>query len=178
MNSITKAMWLLGALGTGGGPALSREVAGQVRDQVTGSPVSGATVIVAEVNDTAITDAQGRFYFPDIPEGEYTFLAGGAGFAPLVLAGTSVRASCCTGRAGDANGSGEDEPTIGDISAMIDARFLSTTCAGIIPCPAEADVNQTGGPSPGCEDITVGDISLLIDYLFITGPSLGLPDCL
>jgi hypothetical protein len=47
-----------------------------------------------------------------------------------------------------------------------------------IPCPAEADINQSGGAYPAASDLTVGDITFLIDYLYITGPSLGLPACL
>jgi len=43
---------------------------------------------------------------------------------------------------------------------------------------AEADLNQSGGADPNCDDLTIGDISILIDYLFITGPELGLADCL
>jgi len=86
--------------------------------------------------------------------------------------------SCCVGRVGDANGVGGDEPTIGDVSTMIDAKFITGTCAGTIVCLAEADINQSGGADPTCDDITIGDISTLIDYLFITGSSLGLPNCL
>jgi len=85
---------------------------------------------------------------------------------------------CCLGRVGDANGLGGDEPTIGDVSVLIDAKFITGTCAGILDCLTEADVNQSGGIDPTCDDITIGDISILIDYLFITGASLGLPDCL
>ncbi len=85
---------------------------------------------------------------------------------------------CCVGRVGDANGIGGDEPTIGDASAMIDAKFITGTCLGVIACLSEADINQTGGADPDCNDITIGDISTLIDYLFITGPPLGLPNCL
>jgi hypothetical protein len=84
---------------------------------------------------------------------------------------------CCEGRVGDANGLGGDEPTIGDISAMIDALFISGN-SGPIPCLAEADINQSGGTGPAYDDITIGDISILIDYLFITGTGLGLSDCL
>jgi hypothetical protein len=84
---------------------------------------------------------------------------------------------CCDSRVGDANNSGDDEPTIGDISVMIDALFISGDI-GVIACLAEADINQSGGVNPIASDITIGDISYLIDYLFITGPSLGLPDCL
>jgi len=86
--------------------------------------------------------------------------------------------SCCDNRVGDANAQGGDEPTISDISVLIDAKFITGTCNGVIGCTLEADINQSGGANPTCADITIGDISVLIDYLFITGPTLGLPDCL
>lgn len=82
---------------------------------------------------------------------------------------------CCAGRVGDVNVTGGDEPTISDISLLIDHLFISNAT---LPCLAEADVNQSGGASPTEADITIGDISVLIDYLFITGPSLGLADCM
>jgi hypothetical protein len=88
----------------------------------------------------------------------------------------SMKIACCEGRTGDANASGDDEPTIGDVSKLIDALFISGD-PGIITCLAEADANQSGGPNPTASDITIGDISMLIDYLFITGQSLGLPNC-
>ncbi len=84
---------------------------------------------------------------------------------------------CCVGRVGDANGAGGDEPTIGDISVLIDALFISGN-TGVISCLTEADINQSGGANPTAGDITIGDISVLIDYLFVTGPTLGLPNCL
>jgi hypothetical protein len=84
---------------------------------------------------------------------------------------------CCSGRVGDVNGIGGDEPSIGDVSLMIDAKFISLSCERI-PCIAEADVNQSGGSKPTCDNISIGDISVLIDYLFITGPSRGLPECM
>ncbi len=71
---------------------------------------------------------------------------------------------CCQGRVGDVNQSGNDEPTIGDISTLIDAKFITGSCDGVISCFAEADINQSGGPNPTCNDITIGDISILIDY--------------
>jgi hypothetical protein len=88
----------------------------------------------------------------------------------------SVSVSCCVERVGDTNLLGGDEPTIGDVSLMIDAKFISGD-QGVLECLAEADINQSGGVNPTDEDITIGDISVLIDYLFITGSSLGLPDC-
>lgn len=85
---------------------------------------------------------------------------------------------CCAGRTGDANGMDGDQPSIGDVSVMIDAKFISLSCAGLLACIPEADINQSGGSDPACDDITIGDIAILIDYLFITGTSLGLPNCL
>jgi len=84
-------------------------------------------------------------------------------------------ACCCADRVGDANGEGSDEPTISDISIIIDHLFIS---GATLPCYQEADINQSGGTSAGTDDITISDISVLVDYLFITGPSLGLEDCL
>jgi hypothetical protein len=84
---------------------------------------------------------------------------------------------CCQNRVGDANMSGDDEPTIGDVTVMIDAKFITGTCTGILNCLEEADINVSAPGPATCDDITIGDITILIDYLFITGPSLGLPNC-
>lgn len=87
-------------------------------------------------------------------------------------------ACCCVSHPGDANGNGADEPTIGDVSVLIDALFIGADFS-VISCLAEADLNFSGGCGPTTSDITIGDISMLIDYLFISGPGpLGLPDCL
>jgi len=90
----------------------------------------------------------------------------------------SYQQSCCVGRVGDANGEGGDEPTIGDVSVMIDAKFIAGTCEGIIDCLAEADVNQSGGCSPTCDDITISDIGRMICSLFILPTECALPFCL
>jgi plastocyanin len=92
--------------------------------------------------------------------------------------GSDATGSCCSLRVGDCNSSGDDEPTIGDISVLIDAKFIAGSCTGIITCFPEADINQSGGLNPTCDDISISDISILIDYLFITGPTLGLSNCL
>ena len=95
---------------------------------------------------------------------------------------------CCVGRVGDANGLGGDEPTISDISVMIDAKFIAGVCivdeglpteVRFIACLDEADVNLSATGETTCDDITIGDMSILIDYLFITGPETygPLPDC-
>jgi len=83
--------------------------------------------------------------------------------------------SCCLGRVGDANNDGQDEPSLGDIMAIIDMLFLS---GRPVTCLAEADVNQSGGAEPTGNDITLGDAMLLVDYLFISGSSVGLLNCL
>jgi hypothetical protein len=81
--------------------------------------------------------------------------------------------SCCVGRVGDVNNDGADEPTIGDVSVLINAKYIAGTCDGIVSCLTEADANLSGQPTPDCDDITIGDVSVLIDYLFLTGPSFG-----
>jgi len=72
---------------------------------------------------------------------------------------------CCQGSPGNPNGIGGEEPTIGDISTIIDFLFINETP---LTCLAEADINLSGGISPLPSDITIGDISSLIDHLFIS----------
>ena len=85
----------------------------------------------------------------------------------------AVVSLCCTGIVGDANFDGAYEPTIGDISILVDHLFLS---GAPLACYEEADVNQSGGIDPTAEDITIADISVLVDHLFISG--VPLPACL
>jgi hypothetical protein len=85
---------------------------------------------------------------------------------------TDLTALCCEGIVGDANYDGSYEPTIADISTIIDHIFISQSP---LVCYDEADVNQSGGTDPGPADITISDISALIDHLFISG--VALPAC-
>ena len=80
-----------------------------------------------------------------------------------------IGCDCCVGQVGDANGSGEDEPTVGDISVLIDYLFIS---GAWINCLEEADVNQSGGENPTAIDITISDVSVLVDHLFISRAAL------
>ncbi|MEW5795419.1 MAG: M14 family zinc carboxypeptidase [Candidatus Zixiibacteriota bacterium] len=89
---------------------------------------------------------------------------------PLTL---SILSGCCTGIVGDANNDGAYEPTIGDVTTLIDMLFITTQP---VVCLAEADVNQSGGSDPTVTDISIGDVTLLIDNLFISG--VPLPECL
>ena len=89
---------------------------------------------------------------------------------------------CCLGRVGNANGEGGDEPTIGDVSLLIDGAFVSASVDPLLVPPAcieEADINLSGLAHwpPVYDDITIGDISALIDALFITADLSLLPDC-
>jgi len=70
---------------------------------------------------------------------------------------------CCLG---DPNQSWSG-PTIGDVSAMVNAKFVVGTCESI--CVPGADINRSGGDDPTCEDITVSDIAMLVDCLFVNG---------
>ncbi len=157
----------------------SREAAIQLVSTTSGDPFyidpgQGPVVTlwfsaVSSVTDTTHVDIVG--YGPFSP----MFSCDKGFYEPDSFGGAIYSASCCQGRVGDANGSGEDEPTISDISTIIDMLFITTIEVACLP---EADINQSGGPGPARSDITVGDISTLIDYLFIAGPSIGLPDCL
>jgi hypothetical protein len=132
---------------------------------------------VYDASDINITGVEARYG----GAGEDCLL-GGAWDTPLrkidFHSGTlNYRRTCCEGRVGDANNSGDDEPTIADVSHLIDALFMSYDYS-MIECLTEADLNQSGGEIPGPAEITIGDVTYLIDDLFITGTSLGLPDCL
>jgi len=96
-----------------------------------------------------------------------------------------IAAQCCSGRVGNANGLGGDDPTIGDVSLMIDALFITASETPLTTPPAcmdEADVNLSSQNAPAhwppvYNDITIGDISVLIDALFITADLNILPNC-
>ena len=95
----------------------------------------------------------------------------------LCCATAFAQTDCCVGRVGDANGEGGDEPTISDVTHMIERMFILPIVPFPDVCFAEWDINGSGGDNRIWDDISIGDISMLIDYLFITGPSLGLPYC-
>ena len=78
--------------------------------------------------------------------------------------------SCCEGTVGDCNMSGGPDPTIGDISAIIQALYICQPPCWDNVCFAECDVNRSGGCSPTPEDVTIMDINVLIEYLYILGP--------
>ena len=83
----------------------------------------------------------------------------------------STYTGCCIGFAGNADCSVEEEPDISDIMRLIDYLYLSHAP---LCCPAEADVDGSGGYPYIDPDIT--DITRLIDYLFLSHTPL--PDCL
>ncbi len=124
----------------------------------------------------------GRTYWVSMTSFDYGTLAHSTAslesFVERRAQSAATLGTCCSGRVGDANGLGGDEPTIGDVALIIDAKFISGTCEGLIYCLSEADVNQSGGTSPTCDDVTIGDVSIVIDYLFITQNPNLLIDCL
>ena len=104
------------------------------------------------------------------------FMAGENIYEPVLIDGlfhTGTSMGCCQGHVGDVNMSGDDVPTIGDISVLIDHLFIS---GPDLECIEEADVNQSGGAYPTEDDLTIGDVSVLIDHLFISGQPLA--ECL
>lgn len=53
---------------------------GRVRDANTNAYLLGATVTVRELNRQAVTDAEGRYLFADLPEGNYTLVVDYVGY--------------------------------------------------------------------------------------------------
>ncbi len=142
-------------------------------------PVDAALVCIYKDDDVYVlqyTDSEGVAAFDDVDfssSGSVSIVATKHDyFSDQGL--LTISSSCCDQRVGDANGVGGDEPTVGDLNALIDAKFISCQCDGIIMCLGEADVNLSGGADPSCSDITIGDISALQDYLFGGGT---LSDC-
>lgn len=90
-----------------------------------------------------------------------------------VEAALGLGPDCCSGMVGNADGIGDDEPTLADIMAIVEFLFINHHPPA---CLAETDVNQSGGSAPLKYDITLGDIMHLVDYLYISHTPL--PDCL
>lgn len=53
---------------------------GEVRDYMTELPVPGASVQIAELKRLVVTDHVGRFEFPELVPGHYTFVTSGFGY--------------------------------------------------------------------------------------------------
>ena len=56
------------------------KIAGRVIDNLSGSPIQGASVSIEGYGRTVTTDGDGRFYFVDLPSGKYTILASRIGY--------------------------------------------------------------------------------------------------
>lgn len=137
-------------------------------------PLAIGEGVVASLWFTSPAGVSGSNPIEFVSYGHYSpeFVSGGQAYQPSLTAGyffTDVSVSCCSGVVGDVNQSGDDEPTIGDISMLVDNLFISGAALG---CLEEADVNQSGGAAPTYADLTIGDISMLVDHLFISGQPL------
>jgi len=53
---------------------------GEVRDYMTELPIAGASVQIADLKRAAVTDHVGRFVFPELAPGRYTFVTSGFGY--------------------------------------------------------------------------------------------------
>jgi len=135
------------------------------------SPGEGPIVSLWFTHTGGSTDGRNPVFFTSYLTRTLKLSTHAGEYVPQTVDG-AVYIKCCQGMVGDVNGIGGDEPTIGDISVIIDHLFVS----GVdLPCIGEADANLSGGTLPTYDDITVADISVLVDYLFITMSSL--PPC-
>jgi len=96
----------------------------------------------------------------------------GWGIPDAALADSLVP-ECCLGQVGDVNGDGADQPSVGDISRLIDYLFISQAP---LECYGEADIDLSGALRPTAASITLVDITQLIDHVFISDTPT--PDCL
>ena len=136
----------------------AREVAGTAKDKYTSLPLSGVKVWILETGDSTLTSASGFYYFPNIPEGTYTFMVGRTNYQPQIMTSVSVRPFLC----GDANGNG--------IRNILDVTFTIAYLykGGPSPNPLQAaDVNHSGS-------INILDVTYMISYLYKGGPA---PNC-
>ncbi len=143
-----------------------------------GSVIEPDTAIYGNANDEQT--GQAVFFWQDFGRGYVAFGAGGHGYdgyrGRVRLFRAPSSDNCCVGKVGNINGMGGEEPTLADVTVLIDLLFVSHNPTSVT-CVSEADINQSGGAHPQIDDLTIGDITILIDYIFITGPTLGLPDC-
>lgn len=71
-------------------------VSGRVTDALTGDPLAGATVEIAETGTRAVTDRRGQFHVPYLPVGRVTVVVSSLGYEPervdsIVNATTTTR---------------------------------------------------------------------------------------
>jgi hypothetical protein len=95
-------------------------------------------------------------------------LTNSVAFTPL-LAGDI----CCEGVVGNVNGDPNEIVNIADVALLVDYLFLS---GGPISCPAEADLDRSGGVAPDQTSLSLADLILLVDHMFIS--KAPLPECL
>jgi choice-of-anchor B domain-containing protein len=69
--------------------------------------------------------------------------------------------SCCIGSRGNVNGSASENPTIADLTYLVQFLFNG---GGAPPCLDEANVNSVS-------TITVADLTFLVQFLFNSGPA-------
>lgn len=71
--------------------------------------------------------------------------------------------SCCIGQRGNVDNSSDEQPTLGDLTAMIDHLFIS-----LAPPVCVEEGNLDGSVPEGPGSITLGDLTIMIDHLFIS----------
>lgn len=71
---------------------------------------------------------------------------------------------CCVGRRGDLDGEGDpSQPTLGDLTVLIDHLFISLTP---LTCWEEGNMDESQPEGPG--SVTLGDLTIIIDALFVS----------
>ena len=66
------------------------KIIGQIIDQVSGAPISGAIITIQGQGRNTVSDAQGQFYFNDLPAGNYRLSAERIGYEYLSAQNVNV----------------------------------------------------------------------------------------
>ncbi|RKX22891.1 MAG: hypothetical protein DRP45_11040, partial [Candidatus Zixiibacteriota bacterium] len=91
--------------------------------------------------------------------------------------GAYLYPDCCEGTVGDVDMSREPYPYSvdgADLTLMINSAFIDPHQP--LPCWQEADIDSSGQPLPGYNDVDAVDVLKVVDYLFIY-PTSTLPSC-
>ncbi len=136
----------------------ARTVSGVVKNSVTAQPVPNVVVKILQTGDSTQTDVTGKYLFPNVPDGAYTFLVGRSNYQPLIRTNVAV-GTCCVATVGNVDCSPGDGVDIGDLTGLIDNLFITFT-----PLCCVKEANCDGDPTG---NVDIGDLTALIDNLFI-----------
>jgi len=136
------------------GASHALEVAGVITDSETGAPLAQAGVIILNTDLVTLTNADGFYYFPDVPPGAYTFMIGRDNYQTTIVTSIGIGWIC-----GDANS--DTDINILDVIYLINFKYKGGPAPSTM---ASGDVNSDSY-------INILDIVYLINFKYKGGPA-------